>query len=90
MQEEITVTPSDVGKAFDPFKNWGSPGRDQIQAIWWKTFTPLHGKLAAFYENMTQNSEDVPPWLVFGRTLLLPKLTTLKMLANFALLHVCQ
>ena len=73
MKAEISVTSSDVGKAFNRFKNCSSPGREKIQANCWKSLTSVHGKLAKVYENMTKNPENLLSWLIIGKTLLLPK-----------------
>ena len=59
MQSEITVTALDDGKAFNQFKSWGSPGRDNIQANWWESSTSIHGKPTEFYDNMTKNPDGL-------------------------------
>jgi len=54
-------------------KNQSAPGADCIRAFWWKKFPSLEDHLLQFFQKMLDNEEDIPQWLVEGRTLLIPK-----------------
>ena len=52
--------------------DWKGAGPDKIQVFWLKSFTALHGVLAAAL-NESIEVGDVPGWLVEGRTILVMK-----------------
>lgn len=69
----ISVTESDVKKAFSGKKNFTAPGMDAVNNFWWKKFTSTHKHLARIFTSFLSGKEPIPSWLTEGLTVLIPK-----------------
>lgn len=49
-------------------KNWKSPGADQIQNYWLKSFTKAHVALAAAMQRIIKGEDEIPEFLTEGIT----------------------
>ena len=54
-------------------KSWKAPGPDGIYGFWWKAFRSASTALRGLIEGAINLTEEVPQWLVTGRTVLIPK-----------------
>ena len=50
--------------------NWKSPGEDGVQGYWLKKLTALHERTAKQMDNIISNAEDIPKWMIVGKTVL--------------------
>lgn len=69
----VNFTMEEVGRVVKKLHNWNAPGPDKIQNYWLKKFTSTHGKLASLVNDVIQNPEMLPDFLMTGTTFLLPK-----------------
>ena len=54
-------------------KNWIAAGIDGIQNSGWKKFEPAQKALSKAFTDLYVDTEMIPEWWPFGRTVLLPK-----------------
>jgi hypothetical protein len=73
--EEIST--NEISNIIRKLHNWKSPGTDKIQNFWYKRFTCTHGKLAQLINEVINQPEKMPDYLMTGIIYLIPK-------------HVCQ
>ena len=60
--------------ALKKMKSWKAPGRDGIQAYWWKVFHQAADILWGIVKGSLEGSDvEIPDWFVKGRTVLIPK-----------------
>ena len=71
-QADVKISVSDVRKEIAGMKNWKAPGPDGVRGFWFKKFTSIHEPLALALNNCI-NEENVPGWMVKGRTVLIQK-----------------
>ena len=71
-QNTVNITKDDVKRKLKSMPDWKGAGPDKIQGFWLKSFTALHGVLAAALNECIE-AGDVPGWLVEGRTILVMK-----------------
>ena len=71
-QNTVNITKDDVKRKLKSMPDWKGTGPDKIQGFWLKSFTALHGVLAAALNECIEVG-DVPGWLVEGRTVLVMK-----------------
>ena len=81
-QEIIQVTEADIKWKLASMANWKAPGPDMVQIFWWKKFTTLHAQLARWMNEILEDPQNLPVWLVKGRTSLIPKETTAQQTPN--------
>ena len=48
--------------------NWKAPGPDGINNFWIKRFTATHSYLAYYFNQFTEDTEEIPDFLVGGIT----------------------
>ena len=60
-------------KSMKKARSWKAPGNDGICAFWWKSFPRAANILRKLVGRIVDRKEDVPDWLVRGRTVLIPK-----------------
>ena len=53
--------------------NWKAPGPDMLQVFWLKKLTAVHPRLTTYLNELLQHPEELPKWLVKGRTQLILK-----------------
>ena len=70
---EWEITPEQVLKAVNKTLNWKAPGQDKIQNFWYKQFTATHKHLAKCYTYLLTYPEQMPEFMTYGVTYLLPK-----------------
>jgi len=63
--------------------NWKSPGNDQIQHYWFKTFPATHRHITENFNAIIEEPEKVPDWLTTGITYLIPKSGDNKEVRNY-------
>ena len=56
-------------------RNNGAPGNGMIRCYWVKKLTAIDNALMIEFKKVYEQEEMLPPWLVTGRTILLPKNT---------------
>lgn len=71
-QDDISITEQDVKAAIRRMSNWKAPGPDGVRGFWFKKFTALLPKLVEALA-LCLVKEDVPEWMVTGRTVLIQK-----------------
>ena len=71
-QNTVNITKDDVKRKLKSMPDWKGAGPDKIQGFWLKSFTALHGVLAAAL-NKCIEAGDVPGWLVEEITILVMK-----------------
>ena len=71
-QNTVNITKDDIKRKLKSMSDWKGAGPDKIQGFWLKSFTALHGVLAAALNECIEVG-DVPGWLVEGRTILVMK-----------------
>ena len=71
-QNTVKITKDDVKRKLKSMPVWKGARPDKIQGFWLKSFTTLHGVLAAALNECIEVG-DVPGWLVEGRTILVMK-----------------
>ena len=71
-QNTVNITKDDVKRKLKSMPDWKGAGPDKIQGFWLKSFTALHGVLAAALNECVE-AGDVPGWLVEGRIILVIK-----------------
>ena len=67
-QNTVNITKDDVKRKLKSMPDWKGAGPDKIQGFWLKSFTALHGVLAAALNECIEAG-----WLVEGRTILVMK-----------------
>ena len=53
--------------------NWKAPGHDKIPNFWLKSMPTIHTYLAQCFNQCVEQTEEMPEWIVRGKTTLLPK-----------------
>ena len=71
-QNTVNINEDDFKRKLKSMPDWKGAGPDKIQGFWLKSFTALHGVLAAALNECVEVG-DVPGWLVEGRTILVMK-----------------
>ena len=71
-QNTVNIPKDDVKRKLKSMPDWKGARLDKIQGFWLKSFTALHGVLAAALNECIE-AGDVPGWLVEGRTILVMK-----------------
>ena len=71
-QNTMKITKDDVKRKLKSMPDWKRAGPDKIQGFWLKSFAAVHEVLATVL-NEGIEVEDVPGWLVEGRTILVMK-----------------
>ena len=71
-QEEIEIDIDDVERGIRRMKNWKAPGPDGVQGFWFKKFSSVRLLLMKSL-NKCLTDEEVPEWMVKGRTVLIQK-----------------
>lgn len=72
-QLNVNITEQDVYMKLRRMANWKATGPDRVHAFWLKNFSTLHNKMAESLNMLLDNTEDIPAWLVRGRTQLIKK-----------------
>ena len=72
-QQKIIITEGDVRNKIAGMANWKAPGHDKVQTFWLKKFTSVHKMLAHQFNNLIKHPQNIPQWLVKGRTVLIRK-----------------
>ena len=67
------ISTEEVSTAIKNFANWKSPGIDNLQNFWWRSFEKIHAKLCTEFNKMMDDQTSIPEWFTTGRTTLLPK-----------------
>ena len=67
------ITPEEVRRALEGSKNFAAPGPDGINNFWWKKLTCTHHHLARIFNAWLNGEQQIPSWVVEGRTVLIPK-----------------
>ena len=70
--EDIEITLEDVVRRIKGMSNWKAPGPDGVQGYWFKAFDNLHKPIAHALQQTVVN-ENVPEWMVTGKTALIQK-----------------
>ena len=73
IQSSIKISEADVRNKLRTMANWKAPGPDQIQTFWLKYLTSLHERLAHQLQRAHDDPNQLPSWLVKGRTTLIMK-----------------
>ena len=60
-------------KSLRKARSWKAPGHDGLCAFWWKAFPRAVITLRKLVGRIVDGDEDIPDWLVRGRTVLIPK-----------------
>ena len=85
VQDNIHIEVTKLKKDVRKMPNWKSPGPDGVQGYWIKNLSNLHGKIALQLDRCLQEN-NVPSWMVAGKTLLCVKeLEKGNTVANFRL-----
>jgi len=71
-QEDICITLQDVKAGIGRISNWKAPGPDGVRGFWFKKFTAVLPMLVEALASCLRN-DDVPEWMVTGRTVLIQK-----------------
>ena len=71
-QNTVKITKDDIKRKLKSMLDWKGAGPDKIQGFWLKSFTAVHGVLAAVLNECIEVG-DVLRWLVEGRTILVMK-----------------
>lgn len=72
-QSDIVITTEDVRMKIARMSNWKAPGPDQIQIFWLKKLTSIHERMATQMNHVLTHPQEVPNWLVEGKTRLIRK-----------------
>lgn len=72
-QDKVSISLEDVVFQLKRMANWKSPGLDLVPVFWLKKLTALHPRLAAQFQTVIDNPEQLPVWLVSGKTTLILK-----------------
>ena len=75
--QEVVITESDVALAAKNLKNWKSPGCDNIQNFWLKSFTKSHIFLANAFQKLIDSPSKMPSFLTEGITYTILKSTAI-------------
>ena len=73
VQEWERITEEEVKRQLSRSMNWKAPGHDYINNFWLKSMPSLHKKLANSMNQCVEKPEELPDWVVKGKTTLLPK-----------------
>ena len=68
----MKITKDDVKRKLKSMPDWEGAGSDKTQGFWLKSFTAVHGVLAAVLNECIEVG-DVPEWLIEGRPILVMK-----------------
>ncbi|XP_030746059.1 uncharacterized protein LOC115874901 [Sitophilus oryzae] len=77
------ITEEEVQQALQGTKNFSAPGPDCINAYWWKKLTSTHLHLARIFDTWLHGNQQIPSWVVEGRTVLIPKSGDLSQPKNY-------
>jgi len=72
-QGNITISEADVAGRVRRMANWKATGLDCVQVYWLKHLSNLHSCLAKQFQDLLDQEEALPKWLVTGRTTLIMK-----------------
>ena len=53
--------------------NWKAPGRDGVQGYWIKNLSSLHERVSSQMNRILMGEDDLPEWMIHGRTVLCQK-----------------
>ena len=70
--EDIVIMKDDVVRRIRGMSNWKAPGPDGVQGYWFKAFDCLHKPMTDALQK-TVIDENVPQWMVTGKTALIQK-----------------
>ena len=77
LHETVEGAPPDEAEVWQTVisqtKNWKAPGPDRLHGFWLKAFGRAAGLLRETLEGVLDGTEEMPAWLVRGRTVLIPK-----------------
>lgn len=54
-------------------KNWSSPGPDKVVNFWWKKIVSTHHWIRKAFQELINQSCQIPQWFSSGKTFLIPK-----------------
>lgn len=69
------ITTEEVTQTTNKTSNWKAPGIDKIPNFWLKYLTRSHRALAKVFNNVLEQLEITPDWLMEGKTMLIPQNT---------------
>ncbi|XP_037776982.1 uncharacterized protein LOC119573954 [Penaeus monodon] len=72
VQEDINITMEDIRTGVSKMANWKAAGPDLVQGYWFKKLPGLHPRLQLHLQDCVRQ-ENVPEWMVKGRTVLIQK-----------------
>ena len=72
-QDDVTIIEFDVASRVKRMANWKAPGLDCVQVYWLKHLSGLHLRLAKQFQDLLDQQQALPQWLVTGRTTLIMK-----------------
>ena len=72
-QEWTPLIKNDISTQLAKAMNWKAPGHDCLPNFWLKSIATTHHYLAKAMNNCIEFPEQMPEWLVKGKTTLLPK-----------------
>ena len=67
------INETDIKKQLSGAMNWKAPGHDRIPNFWLKSIPTAHMILAQSLNKCVEHTEEMPEWIVKGKTTLLPK-----------------
>ena len=67
------ITENDVKKQLSGAMNWKAPGHDKIPNFWLKSLPSIHACVAQTLNQCVEHTNEMPDWIVKGKTTLLPK-----------------
>jgi hypothetical protein len=73
MIDNVVITEDDISDTLKVARNWAAPGIDGLQNYWYKKFIVIHSKLAALFNCVLHNPNQLPPFMTLGITYLLSK-----------------
>ena len=71
--ETTNITASDISRVMKRAQNWKAPGSGIVHNFWYKHLTCVHPVLAKCMQNIIDNPELAPPFMLGGITNMLPK-----------------
>ena len=82
-QEWSGISVAEVSYQLAGQMNWKASGMDGLPNFWLKSVPSCHSYLAAGMQCCVENPDQLPEWMVRGRTVLLPKSGNTAVAANY-------
>ena len=72
-QEIVSMRVEKTRKQCRKISNWKVPGRDVVQGYWIKNLNSLHERVSSQMNRILMGEDDLPEWMIHGRTVLCQK-----------------